>query len=414
MTGDGVAPAAEAEHAANQAGVSGNTEPAPTDEGRSRRELLTAIAAIDADWPPPGVWDEYCNADEREGYLVGTISDHGNGVDAGHSSETRIYRDGQPRLRVGEGHLDGQYVSVVRFDRPINDESLQVFSHATGSRVISEGDDAMSRAKLFLSAALETTSHRGPGFVVHGPLYTESNMEVTETCRPLWGTSEGLPPLFLRQPVPPSRFFRFETPAIREDPAPHLLRIAGVTCNDGPTQVGPYAVRTFNLGGRNGGVAIAIAGADGRFRWALETRNALLGTNARWVGAHRGWVFGATYSRHPGYIYDETGALFAIRARDGVVVRIDAPPRFRDGMVTQDTARHTAVEDCADAKMTEAGLGQDYTVDQWAEFESACEETVPRTDGLQIDGESLRIQQADTRWVAISTPALFEVLERIP
>jgi len=143
----------------------------------------------------------------------------------------------------------------------------------------------------------------------------------------------------------------------------------------------------------------------------LETRNAVLGTTIDWVGAHGGWIFGRTDADHPGGDYAGAGALFAIRTRDGVAVRIDVPPTYVDGQRDRDAdfGREEAMDDCAQARVPD----DSDDADEWDDARRACDALVPRVDQVQLTPRLLRVQRTEHEWSEISLPELMRVLRRV-
>ncbi|MEM9074162.1 MAG: hypothetical protein AAGE52_37060, partial [Myxococcota bacterium] len=346
----------------------------------------------------------FCEAKEHGEFLVARHDESGNGVDGYHSSARRIYHESRLVLRVAGGSLDGQYVSVLRFDRAMDASTLSLFSRATETPISEAGDPGYGRAMLFLSAVQAPRERRGRNFVVVGPLYARSGAVTTERCQHD-GDWELLPAVVLPHRVGDARVFRWEDDgrASRE-----LLRVAPLGCPASRDSVGTYEAKVFRLYGRNAGVAIAVAGEDGRFRWALETRNAMLGSNVRWIGGRRGWIFGTTRSRHPGYLYADTGALFAIRVRDGAAVRIEVPGRFGDEMVEPDDT--SVLDECIETRVDE----DNDEMDAWDRAREDCEARVPSTDGLLLDRQGLHVQRPDGEWIDLASAELFRTLARIP
>jgi len=370
---------------------------------------------------------ESCSVTERDGYVFLNRAESGNGVYGSWDSTTWIHRPidagGEWQMTYTLGGMDGAYVTRPHIGSApgVDAEALLALSEGT-TLARDAGHPSWGLAQLFVSTDPHPRVRSGRGFRVLGPLYLAGAKPAGAlecTSASVTGGSDGYTPeTLIRHSAALVGFavsFEEEDEAAPMTPEQSWVRVAPVNCPPVDVHVGPYELRTHRLFGRNSGTAVALhrAGdADAwRGEWVLETRNALLGTTIDWLGAHQGWIFGRTDARHPGEPYADAGALFAIRAPDGVAVRIDVPPVYEDGLRDRDGDfdREEAVDDCAQSRVHDSD-----DADEWRDAMHACEALVPRVDQVELTPSLLRVQRTEHDWSEVSLAELMRVLRHVP
>ncbi len=385
---------------------------------RERREaierFIAFITEVDPDWLTDLYCEDYgvdCSLEEHAGFHIATTWNSGSGVDAAHFGDARVYRDGALVVRALKGATDGAYVSTITLE-PSTPAAIEAYARAIDTRWTSTRDVERSRAELFLSARESVRTYTSTSFSVRGPLYHSFSNVTEEECTSD-GDTQNLPDIYVRteRALRDVWFFQWDEPVDRTR-RERFMRVARVLCTNTLEQrVGQHRVRVYQLLGRNQGVAIAVQGSDGKFRWALETRNAVLGSDVRWVGAQQGWIFGYTRSHHPGHVYLDRGALFAIRVSDGIVAAIDVPDEFEEGAVGFSVVdAEFRVEECAAERIERAGYSiEEASRQQWRDASVGCLQDIE----VRLDAQSLRITRPNGRERRVSTPALLRILNQL-
>ncbi len=365
--------------------------------------------------------DEYtaCKAREWDGYVAFRRGTWGNGVAGGWSRTVSVYRTGEEpelRLEYWMGGNDGAYVTRIRFEESGNDRERLLARSEQTSLVRGSEHPRWGLAQLFVRTVGEPRRRVGHGFHAFGPLYEAGAF----TAMPL-ECERGLVPATLIRHAPPvtgfeSSDFSDELP-FRADEDNDWVRIAGFECEGQDVQVGPHRLRLFPMAGRNSGTVVAIhrggSGASWRGQWVLETRNAVLGTTIDWFGAQHGWIFGRTRAHHGGGGYWNAASLFAIRAEDGVAVRLDVPPAYVSGHGGEELYfalmdREEQVNDCVSARLRNA-----EDEDQYVAAQGECDASIPQVDAVELTSTTLRVQQTATQWTTIPLNSLMQVLDDV-